>query len=288
MAVIADLLADQVQRGWTPSVACPCDGELASRTQGAGAQHIPWEARRSPGPWVISEALRLSRIIRSFAPDVIHLHSSKAGLAGRLAIRGRIPTLFQPHAWSFFAITGITGKAALFWEKFGQRWADAVICVSESERQFGIESGLKASWQIARNGISLDRWPAPHLDDRKNARRRLEVSEQASVVVCVGRVCYQKGQDLLVDAWPAVTENVPDAELYIVGDGPNLKQLQDKAGASIRFTGARSDVRDWCLAADVVAMPSRWEGLSIALLEAMATERAVIASDVTGMRETLS
>ena len=288
MAVVCDIVRDQIQRGWEVFVACPAKGALAAQIREIGATHLLWEASRNPGLTVFREIKSLQRCIRQIQPDVVHLHSSKAGLAGRLALRGQIPTLFQPHAWSFLAVSGLTGKAALLWEKFSHRWADAVICVSESERQLGIESGIRAPWKIARNGISLDRWQKPCSNDRRLARDRLGIPQQSNVTVCVGRICRQKGQDLLITAWPAVREKIPDARLYLIGDGPDLENLRKCSHDDINFTGPRSDVRDWYLAADIVAMPSRWEGLSIAMLEAMATERPVVAADVTGMRETLA
>ncbi|NEA48622.1 glycosyltransferase, partial [Streptomyces sp. SID10815] len=67
-------------------------------------------------------------------PDLVHAHSAKAGLAGRLAVRGRIPTVFQPHAWSFEAVGGATAALALRWERWGTRWAARTVCVSEAER----------------------------------------------------------------------------------------------------------------------------------------------------------
>lgn len=80
-------------------------------------------------------------MIGRLRPDVLHAHSAKAGLAGRLAVRGGVPTVFQPHAWSFDAVGGATAALALRWERFGARWADRVLCVSEAERRAGEAEG---------------------------------------------------------------------------------------------------------------------------------------------------
>ena len=82
----------------------PTDGWLHDEIERLGAKHIHWLAWR-PGPRVFGEVRRLRRILDSVAPES-SMHSSKAGLAGRLALRGRLPTLFQPHAWSFEAASG--------------------------------------------------------------------------------------------------------------------------------------------------------------------------------------
>ena len=92
--------------------------------------------------------------------------------------------------------------------------------------------------------------------------------------MCVGRLCRQKGQDILLDAWPAVLERVPDAHLLLVGDGPDAGAVRRRAGNGIRLAGKRTDVPIWLAAADVVAVPSRYDGMSVALLEAMASGRA--------------
>ena len=71
------------------------------------------------------EARALAGLIGSLAPDLVHLHSSKAGLAGRLALRGRRTTVFQPHAWSFEAVHGAVRAAGIAWERLAARWTHA-------------------------------------------------------------------------------------------------------------------------------------------------------------------
>src|SRR4051794_2187232 len=95
---VAALAADQVARGWDVTVAAPEGVSLSP-----GVTHRVWHASRAPGPATPGETARVARIVRDARPDVVHLHSSKAGLAGRLAVRGRVPTVFSPHAWSFAA-----------------------------------------------------------------------------------------------------------------------------------------------------------------------------------------
>jgi glycosyltransferase involved in cell wall biosynthesis len=106
-------------------------------------------------------------------------------------------------------------------------------------------------------------------------------------VVCVGRLCREKGQDVLLDAWPAVLGRVPDAQLLLVGDGRDADAVRRRAGNGVHVAGKRNDVPLWLAAADVVAVPSRSDGMSVALLEAMARGRAIVASDVGGAAEAL-
>lgn len=283
---VADLVADQVARGWQVAVASPTYGDLAGQTAASGARHLPWTAGRMPGPSSALHALSLARIVEREQPDLVHLHSSSAGLSGRLAVRGRRPTIFQPHAWSFEAVRGPLRSAALAWERKGARWATAIVCVSEAERRRGEEHGVAARWIVVPNGVDLATFSEGTAEERSSARRRLELGE-GPLVVCVGRLCRQKGQDVLLDAWPEITSRVPDAQLVLVGDGPDAEALRRRAGSGVRLVGPRSDVDRWLAAADVVALPSRWEGMSIGMLEAMARGRSIVATDVPGALEAL-
>lgn len=279
--VVADLTADQLARGWDVTVACPTDGTLAANVVAAGARHLAWPAGRTPGPSVPAEAVRLRAGIQRVRPDVVHLHSSKAGLVGRLLLHGRLPTLFQPHAWSFLAVSGAARQLTVRWERLAAGWADRLLVVSEQERADGEAAGVRGRYVHVPNGVDLTAWiPA----DRPSARRALGLAD-GPLAVCVGRLSAQKGQDVLLQAWDDVRADVPGALLVLVGDGPDRTALEARAGDDVLFTGARSDVRTWLTAADVVVLPSRWEGLSLVALEALAVGRSLVASDVAGVRE---
>ncbi|MFF5423325.1 MULTISPECIES: glycosyltransferase [unclassified Streptomyces] len=274
--VVVDLVRDQLRAGTRVTVACPPGTPLAAAVRAEGAGVYAWRAGRDPGPRLVRETLGLARLIRTVRPDLVHAHSAKAGLCARLAVRGRIPTLYQPHAWSFEAVDGTTAALARAWERFGARWADRILCVSEAERRTGEAAGITAAWSVVHNGVDVARFASG------NPPRN-----PAPTVVCVGRLCRQKGQDVLLAAWPAVLADVPTARLVLVGDGPDGDRLRAAAGPSVRFTGAVGDTAPWYRAADVVVLPSRWEGMALAPLEAMASGRPVVVGDVDGARESL-
>ncbi|MEW2299071.1 glycosyltransferase family 4 protein [Streptomyces sp. NPDC006655] len=277
--VVLDLVKAQLTAGLRVTVACP-GGELAAHARDLGAEVRGWYADRSPGAGLPDEVRRLARLLDEVRPELVHAHSAKAGLAGRLAVRGRVPTVFQPHAWSFEAVGGATAALALRWERWGARWAHRVVCVSEAERTTGVHAGIRARYTVVPNGIDTAHFTPGHPtpDER---------STGAPLVVCVGRLCRQKGQDLLLRAWPEVLRRVPGARLALVGDGPDRDALRRLAPASVEFTGAVADARPWYRAADLVVLPSRWEGMALAPLEAMACGRPVLVTDVDGARESL-
>ena len=285
--MVVGLVTDQVAAGWEVSAACPPDGPLAARLGQAGAEVHAWPATRPAGPAVLDETRRLGRLIAQARPDVVHLHSAKAGLAGRLALRGRRPTVFSPHAWSFEAVAGPLYRASLAWERYAARWTDRIVCVSEQERERGQSLGIRGRFEVVRNGVDVAWFHAGDDADRSRAREQLRLPERPTVV-CVGRLCWQKGQDLLIAAWPRVVAAVPGARLVLVGDGPDDAALRGAATEGVLFAGPCFDPQPWYACADVVALPSRWEGMPLTLLEAMACARCVVAADAGGVREAIT
>ncbi|MEN3356148.1 MAG: hypothetical protein V7637_130 [Mycobacteriales bacterium] len=284
--VIGYLLADQLRAGWDVLTACPPDGPLAEDTRRLGARLVPWPATRRPGAAVPGEVLRLARLIARVRPDIVHLHSSKAGLAGRLALRGRVPTVFQPNGWSFLAATGALRPAVLAWERYAVRWAHRVVHVSQRECTDAEELGIRGRGVVVPNGVDLRTFTAQ--DDAARARARVDLGlGTGPIAVCVGRLCRQKGQDLLFAGWPRALAAAPAAQLVLVGDGPDRAALEAAAPRGVVFAGGTDDPRPWYAAADVVVLPSRWEGMSMVQLEAMASGRCLLATDVGGAAEAL-
>lgn len=278
-------LADaQRRRGWEVLLGAP-DGELADQARTAGFTVHPWHGRRRPLS-LVAGTNDLRRLVAGTRPDLVHLHSSWAGLAGRLAVRGGTPTIFQPHAWSFRGVRPPMTWLAVWWERWAVRWTSVVLCVSDGERQSGVDHRIAASWEVVTNPVDHHEVAYGSDEVRVEVRRRLGLSEHP-LVVCPGRLCRQKGQDVLLEAWPEVRAEVPDARLVLVGDGPWRDRFAADASSGIDVVGWRHDVVDWLHAADVVVLPSRWEGMSIGMLEAMAAGRSIVSSDVEGAREAL-
>lgn len=285
--VLDDHLRYQREHGWHTVVACP-SGTLASTAARAGAHVWPWHATREPSPVVMRETRELARIIAEVDPDILHLHSAKAGLAGRLAVRGRRPTVFTPHAWSWLAAEGVTRRLARRWEQLGARWADAVVCLSPAEVDAARAIGIATrSTRLIPNDVNVEALRRTAPPTRSAARAALEVGQDVPVAVCCARLVPQKGQDVLLDAWATTLAAVPDALLVLVGDGPDRPALEAKAAeiAGVRFAGMqpRAAAVAWMKAASVVVCPSRYEGMSLVPLEAAALGVPVVATRVQGM-----
>ena len=279
--VVRSLSAFQVGLGVEVHVASPGHSWLSEQLEGTGVRHHDWQADRSPARRTLGEIRALSSLLRSVNPDVVVLHSAKAGLAGRLAIRGAVPTVFVPHAWSFQAVDGVQGSLSSAWERYGSRWTDTLLCLSRAERDVGLARGVDVQdAAIVANGVDPDHYrPAAAAP----ARAALGLAP-GPLCVCLGRLSRQKGQDRIVAAWPQIRERIPAAQLALVGDGPERFAMQQLAGPGVTLHGATSNPALWYQAADVVVVPSRWEGMALVPLEAMASGRSVVGYDVGGMR----
>ncbi|MFE0049869.1 glycosyltransferase family 4 protein, partial [Streptomyces sp. NPDC059013] len=210
------------------------------------------------------------------------------GPPARPAPRGGPLPAAPPPEWSGGRAGGARAAPARHWERYGARWADRIVCVSETERRKGAAAGVEALWTVVPNGVDTERF-RPAAD---GARRDLpplvaDLPASAPLVVCVGRLCRQKGQDVLLAAWEQVLRRLPNARLVLVGDGPGADALHASAPASVRFAGDQPDSAPWYRAADLVVVPSRWESMALTPLEAMACGRPVVVTDVAGTRESL-
>ncbi len=165
--------------------------------------------------------------------------------------------------------------------------ADAFTAVSERSLDFAArhEGVDKARATVIPNGIDLAHWR--DLPERAEARRRLGLDPDAFVVGTVGRLHEQKGHRYLLAAAKRVLAERPDTVFVIAGYGPlrdHLERMAKELGVAqqVQFLGFRRDVPTILAATDVFALPSLWEGMSNAILEAMAAARPVIATEVDG------
>ena len=169
--------------------------------------------------------------------------------------------------------------------------ARALIAVSEQTRQLAMEEGVKSNRiKVIPNGVMpLDLSSV----NRTDARKDLGLGEGDIFLLSIGRLTYQKGHEYLLHAMPKVISRFPNARAGICGEGSLRSQLEAQImelGLSdhVRLLGTRDDVSPFLAAADIFVLPSRWEGLSRALMEAMAAGIPVIATRVDGIKDLIT
>ncbi len=225
--------------------------------------------------------------LRDAHPDIVHLHNWNAEMAYLLAK----PALARV-AHRVVRTVHNTELDVPWLAKLGlavHRKATTVFCgesACESNR-------ARFPRAIAiPNGVAFD-WALRGGSESAAARERFGWGPDERHFVCIGRMAgpsvdrAQKAHDVLIRAWRTYAAEAPAAHLHLLGDGPLRAELQAIALAdpSIEFVGVRDDVRTWLQAADVFAMPSRWEGLPIAALEAVGTGLPCVFSEIASLRE---
>ncbi|MFP4475054.1 MAG: glycosyltransferase family 4 protein [Desulfatibacillaceae bacterium] len=233
----------------------------------------------------------LLRVIRRERPDIVHTHTSKAGLLGRAAARlCNVPAVVHtPHGHVFSGhFDSLSSRVFLGVEKALAPLCHHLVAISDGEREDMVRLGVCREQRISviHSGVDL----APYLSggDKGRARQLLGIPEESLVVGCVGWLMHVKGPDLLLDAASELCEAEPRARLVFVGDGPMRRRLEARAlqhgiGDRIVFAGWREDVPDILPAFDVLALPSRNEGMGRVLVEAMASGLPVVATRVGGV-----
>jgi glycosyltransferase involved in cell wall biosynthesis len=265
----------------------------------AEAHSHVWSVNRRRPTGFPGAVRRLRRLAAQTRPDIVHLHSFFPGMLGRFpgipghAAAMRTETggpllIYQPHAWAFHAVRKPWSRAAVeLWERLAARHTHAIACVSAEEAEEGRRRGIRAQAQTVGLPVDVSRFRP--VDDvvKEKWRARLGVREPR-LLVCVGRLCRQKGQDRLLDAWARAP--VPRTELVLVGPGdpgPLARRAAGQWGRTVRAVGAQDDVRPWLWAADLAVVASRYEGSTLATGEALACGRAVVTTDVGGARHSV-
>ncbi len=243
----------------------------------------------------LDDARALAFLVHAFRKerfDLVHTHSSKAGILGRIAARvAGIPhVLHTVHGWGFTPATHPLMKPLYVGlERACARLSDYLVAVSEAVRDSGLSFGIGRESQYVVIHGGIDPGPLPGSAERIEARRRLGLPEETAVVGTLGRLDPSKDPIGALEALaPAVRKR--GAYLLFVGGGQLEHKLAQRAkrlgiGASVLITGTREDARHLLPAVDVFFSSSKWEGFPLAILEAMAARLPVVAFDVAGIRE---
>jgi len=242
--------------------------------------HIPSLHREISPISDIQTVAKLRKLFRHISPDIVHVHSAKGSVVGRLAAIGISPIVYTVHGWAFtVGVKRVRAFIAVIIEKFLQPFTAQYICVSKFDYRLGRAKGLM---NIKHPGIVI------HNGVQQQAGIKEQVNRSSFRIVMAARFAEPKRQDLLIDAVSKIKE--PNIELVLLGEGPqksSCEQLAQKLGVSekVFFEGSVSNVQEYYINADIVALISNYEALPISLVEALATSKAIVASNVGGINE---
>ena len=247
-------------------------------------------------------ARRARRLIRDRRPDLVHTTLFEADLVGRVAATVcRVPVVSSLVNVAYGPEQHAGARAGAAARLRAAQLADA-LTARRVVRFHAISAHVadvmarrlrlpRARVEVIPRGRDPRDLGTREPGRRARARARLELDERTPLILAAARQEHQKGLDVLLEAVPAVLERVPGAKVVVAGRPGNQTPLLRSAAArlglegTVRFLGARQDVPELLCAADVFVVPSRWEGLGSVLLEAMALEAPIVASDLPAVRE---
>lgn len=226
----------------------------------------------------------IKQIAGQVQPDIIHLHSSKAGVLGRVAFNGKkVPLFYTPHAYSFLMMNHSLPKRIMFKEieKLCAKKNCTTISCSAGEHEETLKMTRRAAY--VNNGIN--RKELQELLDgiqvETRVEPRLETQEKYKVFT-LGRICHQKNPAL----FNQIALAMPDEKFLWIGDG-DLRGVLTASNITVTGWGDRREALKLSQQGEVFVLTSLWEGLPISLLEAMYMKKLCVVSDVIGNRDVI-
>jgi glycosyltransferase involved in cell wall biosynthesis len=274
------------------------EGDLHEETRSRGVvMHFEPSLVRAPHPWKDLVAIaRLRRFMARGRYDVVHTHTSKAGIVGRIAawLAGTPVVVHTAHGWGFnrkqsppvYAFYVIT-------EWVCARLCHALVVVSEPTRRDALRKGIgrPEQYHLIRSGIEIEPYRDVSLSCDE-ARARLGLPAVAFVVGSVGRLGEQKAPLDLIAAFERLARSHSDSILVLVGDGELRRDVEADVARRgladrVKLLGQRRDVPEILRACDAFALASHWEGLPRVFPQAMAAGLPIVATDVDGAADAI-
>lgn len=267
--------------------------EKAKKIPGCKTYFLP-ELKHHVHPfWDFKVLGRLTQILRDEEVDLVHTHSSKAGILGRLAAkRAGVPCIIHTvHGWGFhpgqFFLARWLYQAL---ERWAARFTDVLITVSDENRQAGLAAGIgsKEQYKVIHSGIDPRQYRLSFLQARR-ARAKLK-SKGLPCVLVLSNFKQQKSPMDVLEVADALRSKVPYALFLWAGDGPLFGKVESEIKARglerhFILLGWREDIAELLAASDVLLLTSLHEGLPRVVLQAMAAEKPVVATAVSGTPE---
>ena len=266
----------------------------AEAITGARVELVPWLKHAIAPLGDPVAVVRLAAALRKRRIDIVHTHSSKAGMIGRWAawLAGVPCIVHTVHGWSFNdAQPAATRRLYSGLERLTARITDRLVVVSEADRRRGLELGIGREdlYRLVRSGIDVREYRTPS-QARERVREQLGFDAADVVVGTLACLKAQKAPLDFVEAARLARRSNPRLRFFIAGDGPLRGAVEERiasAGLSgdIKLLGWRRDAADLVHAMDLFLLTSRFEGLPRAVLQAMAAGVPVIATAVDGTPE---
>lgn len=204
------------------------------------------------------------KLYLKYKPDIIHLHSSKVGILGRIAFPSK-KIIYTVHG---FDSIRLAYRKFLPIERFMQRFCKAIVGVSKYDEQWMVKEGISHNIHTIYNGINEPLLEPPLLPELPSNRKR---------ILCIARISKQKKLDLFLN----IAQILPEYDFIWIGNQYKIKQHS----LNTYFLGNISNAAVYNQIADLFILPSNYEGLPMVIIEAMSYKKPIVASNVGGISE---
>jgi len=233
------------------------------------------------------------RIIKKYDPLIVHTHSSKAGLIGRLAAKlaGAPIIVHSPHGHVFFGYFGpYKTKLFIILEKLASRITDRIVTLTNREKKDHLlfKIAQEDKFSVICSGIELNIIKESSSDEKQNLKKELGIPKNSLIVGTAGRLVPVKGPEFLIKASKYIISKYPDTYFIFAGDGPLEQDLKKKTlemgiSENIIFLGWSDNLAKIISIYDIFVLPSLNEGMGRVLVEAMTLGKSIVASNIGGI-----
>ncbi|MFQ5788784.1 MAG: glycosyltransferase family 4 protein [Thermodesulfobacteriota bacterium] len=236
--------------------------------------------------------ISIYRLIKRIKPHIVHTHTSKAGVLGRLAacLTGVPIIIHTPHGHVFHSYYGpIMTSIFVLAEKMLSFMTDKIAALTNRERNEHLEEGISSieKYVVIHSGVTLDRLMNMSVDI-KAGKKKYGIPQDCNVIGVIGRLVPIKGHKYLVSAAKKIVKEFHNTVFVFVGDGYLHARLERQAESigvrkNIIFTGWKKDATEILVLFDILVLPSLNEGMGKVLVEGMALGKPIVASSVGGI-----
>lgn len=291
--VCYDLAVGLTKKGFLVDVACAPGGLLVEKLKEKQIHvfSIP-SLKEKPSPFYDLKTIWvLYKLIRKNKYQIVHCHSTKAGILGRISAKlaGTPKIFFTVHGWSFYRWQKKKGikykfltKFFVFLERIVAKITDKIICVSENDKKEGLKNKITSPEKITiiRNGIEF------------KIKTQIGKPTDRIIIGNIARLTYQKRPDLFLRIAKEIIKEKKGVKFVWVGGGEWLDKFQKfvrehHLEKNIIATGDKrpEEIQQYLVDFDIFILTSEWEGLPISIIEAMFAQKPIVAFDVGGLRE---
>jgi glycosyltransferase involved in cell wall biosynthesis len=269
------------------------DGIAKAKSKGVKVVLLPSLVRSIRPIKDLKALLALIWLISREKPDIVHTHSSKGGLLGRLAAKvyGVSPIIHTPHGHVFYGHFGpIASKVFLWIERLFSKFTDRLVALTHGEKDDYIEMPVCSPEKLLTIHSGVDIQQFLHTNgNRVEKKRSLGLGPKEPVIGFVGWLLPIKGPEYLLKAMDYIWPEQPDTTLVMVGKGDldfdlRAEALRKNVNGKVKFLGWRQDIHELMSVFDIFVLPSLNESMGRVLVEAMAAGKPVVASRVGAYR----